>query len=157
MLVQNQVSNPALRLQNRPAGPQGQPSDPDSVELGNNEEKPPFLNSGTLFRAAKWGVIGAAAGALPFILGAKAGGIAASFAAGRVVDVLADNRETLTSQIAWMGVGAALTVAAGVGGVYIGALNDGFALNQVILGAATLGAYTTALSLAADGIAHSRS
>ncbi len=143
-----------LSSSEKPPANEPTPESKDSVEI---TERRPFLNSSTLLRAAKWGAIGAAAGALPFIIGAKAGGIAATFAAGKIVDALADNREGWGSKIAWLGVGTALAAAAGVGGTYIGMLNDGFALNQVILGATTLGAFTTGLSLAGDAVEWSRS
>ena len=127
----------------------------DQVELG---EKRSFLNGSTLLRAAKWGAIGAAAGSLPFVLGAKAGMYTSAFASGGIVNAIADHREGgIGKQVLWTAAGALPTLPIAMAGTYLGAINDGFSNSQIIKGALALGTFCAGVSLAGDAISYWRS
>lgn len=136
----------------RPAPEPARVSPPgDQVKLTSDPARP-FLATSTLLRTAKWTAIGAAAGVLPFILGAKAGMYASMFASTGLVNALADGRKDWTQWGLAVGAGAALSLALSVGGAYIGGFEPGFATSTMIQGGAALGAYTGLISLAGDAV-----
>ena len=116
----------------------------------------PLLTGKTLARVARWGAIGALAGAVPFIAGAKVGSLATMLAAENLVEAVAEGRQGLGQQLLALAGGAALAVAVGIGGTYLGGINDGFALNQCLLGAGVLGAYSAGVSLAGETVRWAR-
>ncbi len=72
----------------------------DQIEVASSP--PRGWDSKSLLRIGKWAVLGAACGALPFILGAKAGGLVSMLAAGGLVDSLSENRRSLGEHLGYL-------------------------------------------------------
>lgn len=120
----------------------------DKVELS----KPGLFNTSNLLKAAKWGAIGAAAGALPFVLGAKVGAFAALGSTNSLFDSITEKRSSITRTLLAGAAATAVCLGIGIAGAHLGAFNDGFTLQSALTGAALLAPLTAGASLAGDAV-----